>query len=336
MLASILAGDATLCPGRSTLIVKQHLRDAATMLFEAIASDPASVFAQHALLTRPARYKRRQRAFADRRRRSTLLRMVDECAPRQALVFNEDALDQSLAHRVHSRGGAVFGVEDGAIAYSADRRHISTREARKLRFWFGPRIEARRIEGASSDLDGFYALFPEVVRTEIGTARTRPIPRAVTDRLAWLPRFLDRLAIDPSTLACDGLVALSRSNNFRHLPDYGRDMHAVLSRLAEHGGHWAIKYHPNEKQPDPLGASALGFSIIDRHVPVEAIYRHNATRLQTVVGDIGTALMSARWLVPQADTLSLMHYLAVDDPPFEQALHHIGVRVITHPGQVPG
>jgi hypothetical protein len=225
----------------------------------------------------------------------------------------------------------VFAVEDGAIAYhSAIVRRIKARESLKHKLYFGPQTRTVRIEGGSPTIDAFFAVFPRHVRAELMHQQLRPVPgldKASFATLSWPADYLRRLGVDLAAIRCDGLFVLARSNNFRGLPDYQARMRAVLAHPWTTRGHYAISYHPNEKQKDLLGAESQGMTLIDNNVPAELIYLAAGDRLRVIVGDIGTALLSARWLVPQARAVSLMHYLHFDDPPFARTLAALGIEL---------
>jgi hypothetical protein len=104
-------------------------------------------------------------------------------------------------------------------------------------------------------------------------------------------------------------------------------MRAVLAHPWTARGHYAISYHPNEKQKDLLDAESQGMTLIDNAVPAELIYLAAGDRLRVIVGDIGTALLSARWLLPRARAVSLMRYLHFDDPPFAHTLAALGIEL---------
>lgn len=330
ILAHLLAADARICPGTSVLVLNHNTHANFQEFFQALRSDPNTPFRDVLFLDRPAHYKRRQRAWQDRRRMPTLRRLHDTLRPRQLFLFNEHALDQELARRVKARGGQVFAVEDGAVAYSAQCRRISRREAFSKRLLFGPRMRTVTVAGSSPAIDAYFAVFPEHLRAELRHKTVRALPvmdHALFDALSWPRNYLRRLGIGIGDIACELLYPLAQSSNFNALPDYRERMREVI--LHEHAGQRrrAISYHPSEKKPDVLGVSAQGVALIHHAVPAELIYLFNRGWLREVVGNIGTPLLTARWMLPEARVTSLMHRLKLRDPPFEQTLRAIGVEI---------
>ncbi|HEY9191484.1 MAG TPA: hypothetical protein VIO81_01285, partial [Methyloversatilis sp.] len=59
----------------------------------------------------------------------------------------------------------------------------------------------------------------------------------------------------------------------------------------------------------------------------ELIYLASAGRLRRVIGDTGTTLLTARWLVPEAEALSILPHLPeLMDPAYMRASNRLGVK----------
>lgn len=330
LLAHLLAADAQICPGTSVLVLNHCMHANFYELFQALRTDPNTPFRDVFFLDRPRRYKRWQRAWQDRRRLPTLRRLEEALRPQRLFLFNEDALDQDLARRVKARGGQVFAVEDGAVAYSAHGRRIDWSEALKKKLIFGPRTRNVTVEGSSPYIDAFFAVFPAHVRAELRHKTVRALPpmdRALFDALSWPQDYLRRLGIGVEDIACDRLYPLAQSSNFNALPDYRARMRKIILRENTPQGRCAISYHPSEKKPDVLGVGTQGVALIHHAVPAELIYLFNRRRLREVVGNIGTSLLTARWMLPEAKVVSVMKHLGLQDSPFERTLHAIGVEM---------
>ncbi len=331
ILAHLLAADSAVCPEDSVLVLKHRVQQNFRDFFQALRGDPDTPFREVLFLDRPAHYKRRQRAWQDRRRLSTLRQLLAAVKPEQLFLFNEDALDQYLARGMGAYGGRVFAVEDGAVAYSAAGRRITRSEAFKNKLAFGPRTGNIRVEGGSRYIDAFFAVYPDLLRPELGYKPSHALPRrdgALFDGLSWPRDYLKRLGINLEDVRCDGLFALARTSNFKALPDHRTRMRQAVFDTSAAPGRYAISYHPSEKKRDVLDVGSHGIKLIHHAVPAELIYLFNRGRLHTVVGDIGTSLMTARWLLPRARVVSLMKSLEMNDPPFERTLRAIGVEVL--------
>lgn len=330
ILAHLLAAEAQICPGSSVLVLNHCMHANFYELFQALRTDPNTPFREVFFLGRPRSYKRRQRAWQDRRRLPALRRLQEALRPRQLFLFNEDALDQDLAKHVKAHGGRVFAVEDGAVAYSAHGRRIDWREAVKKKLIFGPRTRNVTVEGSSPNIDAFFAVFPEYVRAELRHKTVRALPPmncALFDALSWPQDYLRRIGIRVEDIACERLYPLAQSSNFNALPDYRARMREVILQENAPQRRCAISYHPSEKKADVLGVGTQGIALIHQAVAAELIYLFNRGRLREVVGNIGTSLLTARWMLPEAHVVSLMNHLNLQDPPFERTLRAIGVEI---------
>ncbi|MDN5871345.1 MAG: hypothetical protein L0H73_11575 [Nitrococcus sp.] len=330
ILAHLLAADAQICPGSSVLVLNHCTHANFYELFQALRGDSKLPFREVYFLDRPRRYKPRQRAWQDRRRLPALRRLEVALQPKRLFLFNEGVLDQDLAWQVKARGGQVFAVEDGAVAYSANGRRIDWSEAVKRKLIFGPRTRSITVEGSSPYIDAFFAVFPEQVRAELRHKTVHALPSmdyTLFDALSWPRDYLRRIGVRAEDIACERLYPLAQSSNFNALPDYRERMREIILQESATQYHCAISYHPSEKKPDVLGVSAQGITLIHHAVPAELIYLFNRGRLSEVVGNIGTPLLTARWMLPEVRVVSLMNHLELHDPPFECTLRAIGVEM---------
>jgi hypothetical protein len=256
--------------------------------------------------------------------------LLDAARPRRLFLFNETVLNQYLARRVRAGGRNVYGVEDGAAAYSDIQTKRARIERLKDKLVFGPWAKTIAVDGSSCHIDTFFAMFPDLVRDELRHRDVRALPRSGTalfDALSWPAAYLRRLGVAPDDLACDVIYLFAHSRNFRHLPNYRTQLGEIVLNERRAELRYALSYHPREKGRDLLDVAKHGIALIHHAVPAELVYFFNRRRLREVYGDIGTSLMSARWLLPEARVVSLMKRLELHSPPFERALAAIGVEM---------
>jgi hypothetical protein len=330
LLAHLLAADKTVCPGDSLLLMKRQAQANFRELFAAIRADPRTPFRDVFFLDRAEKYKRAYRQWKDRQRLPALRNLLDAARPRRLFVFNETVLNQYLARRVRAGGGNVYGVEDGAAAYSDMQMKRTRLDRLKDKLVFGPWAKTIAVDGSSCHIDAFFAIFPELVRAELRHQDVRALPRAglaLFDALSCPAAYLRRLGVAPDDLACDVIYLLAHSRNFRHLPNYRTRLRDIILNERRAELRYALSYHPREKRRDLLDVAEHGIALIHHAVPAELVYLFNRGRLREIYGDIGTSLMSARWLLPEARAMSLMKRLELHSPPFERALTAINVEM---------
>ncbi|MCO6441872.1 MAG: hypothetical protein J5I81_12500 [Nitrococcus mobilis] len=329
ILAHVLAANAV--PDTSVLLMKRQLQVGFRGLFDSIRADTATPFCAVYLLDRPqTKYKQRWRTVIDRLRVSALRQLVDAVHPDRLFLFNEDNPDQYLARRVKAYGGTVHAVEDGAVAYTDMTMTATYFERLQSKLLFGPAALSVTVEGSSPHIDSFYARYPNQLRRELRSRPVAALPSGglhLFDRLAWPATYVQRLEIDPECLHCDTVMLLAHSSNFKRRPDYGQRLREIVAQLVATEGRLAVSYHPREKRPDWLGLGSLSATLIPQAVPAELVYLFNRGNLQAVYGDIGTSLMTARWLLPQASTISLMDTLQVRQPAMRRMLRALDIKV---------
>lgn len=131
------------------------------------------------------------------------------------------------------------------------------------------------------------------------------------ERDAFATRALARLARDAwrafapelGRFRADALVLLPHTRLFRAGGAPGERLRALLERLAGERC-VAVKYHPREAEPDPLGLGNAGARLLPRGLPAELSF----TRLRrggVVLGEASTALLAARWLRPDLEVRDL-------------------------------
>lgn len=330
ILAHILARAADIAPGTSVLLMKHqpvtHFRE----LFDAVRADSGIPFREVFFLDRPGtKYKRRWRAMIDFTRIRGMKAVLAAARPKRLFVFNEDDLNQYASRWVKSRGGDVYAVEDGAIAYTDQLLTATPSERMKSKLFFGPRTEAVTVEGSSRRIDRYYARFPSHLRSELN-GRAAAIPESDLDffeNLRWPKDFMRRLGVNPETLWFDDLFLLAHSKNFKDVPEYRDGVRHLVAQLAEQGRKVAVSYHPRERDADWLDLQALGTTLIPHAVPSEFIHLFSRRRLGAVYGDIGTALITAKWVLKSVPIVSLMDTLNVADPPLRALFEALGIEV---------
>ncbi|MES1936058.1 polysialyltransferase family glycosyltransferase [Salinisphaera hydrothermalis] len=316
ILAHVLALDPEAAPGSSALLMKHQPVTAFPELYRAVKADPHVPFQDVYFLDRPGRkYKRRWRALIDKMRAAGMRRVAKGVGPKRLFIFNEDDLNQYAARILRRRGTEIIAVEDGAIAYIDQRMTASPGERFKSQLLFGPRTQAVEVEGASSNIDRFYARFPARVRPEL---RRHVVGLPSSDlsffnTMAWPADYMQRLGATQRDLSADVLFMLAHRNNFKGHDNYADVIRHTVARHTADGDQVAVSYHPRERDADWLDLAALGAKLIPHAVPSELVYLYGRGSIKMVYGDIGTALITAKWVLPDTPAVSLMRSLEIKD-----------------------
>lgn len=132
----------------------------------------------------------------------------------------------------------------------------------------------------------------------------------------------------------DMLVFIPHPNNVLKMRGYEQNLKASISTLKAQKKRIAVKYHPRVEEEDFFSLRALGVEVI---VPAKLASEFVLPALKRecyVVGDVGTALLTVRWIRPELEVFSI---LSESDPfqnKFVGLMHAMGVHVVKSIGEV--
>ena len=323
MLACVIARDARF--GGASLLVMNVRRGQMAALCEPLAQAADSPFAATIALPETGGGKRAR----EQARGRWLAQLDASVRTERVFVFNDLKPDlQLLCRRAEARGARTFCAEDGGAAYSSRSWASPWRRYLKRVLRFGPWIENLAASGSSRHVQVCLALHADIVRPELRRKPVWPLqPSALTDLVSasWIGRFLAQYGLAPDALICDELFVPGR----RRSAGAGERMRVRLAdeiRAARQAGRiCVVKYHPHERE-DFLEAAAIGARRLPADIPAELVCLASGSRLQRVIGDAGTTLLSARWLAPQAQALSALEMAGIEDPWYARTLEHLGIQ----------
>jgi hypothetical protein len=190
-------------------------------------------------------------------------------------------------------------------------------------------------------VDEAYVAFPELVLDRLKKLELHELPRDVylgAPFREYAEVMGREFGLDVERLRqADLLVAVTNSKWGAWLPDYVATMRGICEALLGAGKRVALKLHPREQNPDPLG---LGEREGLYHVPQQTMFEMLMVLVSNpeflVVGDASTALIGARWLRPDLRMVALRH-----DPGgvaghyLEKIFEGIGVTIESDPSCLP-
>jgi hypothetical protein len=251
--------------------------------------------------TERSKRRLRQQAFA------RLAAIDASYAPGAVVVGNDRRPETQYALALAQRRGTprpgVY-LDDGLFSYVGDvharplaRRLLDT-PLKKLawgRWW-----RSVDIAGTSPWIDRAWLALPEAALDRDPRRTRMPLPRE-----AFADRAMARLALaawrrfgsDARAPRFDAMIALPHSDLIAGDPAARAAIGAQLARLAGPGRALAIKHHPRELHPDPLGLAATGARLLPAGIAFELLLPL-LRRGALVAGTASTALLAARWLRP--------------------------------------
>jgi len=286
----------------------------------------------------PTRFfqKRIRRPLAVWGNTRTLRRLIRQTRPGWFVTFN-DTLPESRAALAYAKSlspdtvGAY--VEDGAIAYSSEYTPKLSSIGRAL---YGFRYQA--VQGTSPLVDRVHVLFPPLVRPELSERKPLPLPCSAFGAPGMhdlADAILQQHHIDASRLEhTDVLLFVASPAYRRRCSNYDSIIQAVAQQARRRGLALSAKYHPAEAQPDPLDLQhTASAAILPRQIGAEYFFTSSATKPRYIIGDVSTSLMTARWLVPEANVASILPLLNGPygnqrEDPLVNAQSRTGVRMV--------
>ena len=324
ILACLIARDARFA-GASLLVVNAR-REQMAALCEPLARANDSPFA--ATMPLPdidGRKPARERGLG-----RWLAQLDAQVGAERVFVFTDLTPElQLLCRRARARGALTFCAEDGGAAYSSQSAAAPWRRHWQRIVRFGPWVQNVAASGSSRHVQTCLALHAELVRPELQRKPVWPLqPTGLPDLLSasWIGGFLTHYGVSRDTLVCDELYAPARTRTALARERLRVRLREEIRAAREAGRDCIVKYHPRERE-DFIGAAELGARLLPAAIPAELVYLASGARLSRVIGDAGTTLLTARWLVPQAHAVSALELAGRgDDAWYSRTLDRLGVQ----------
>jgi Alpha-2,8-polysialyltransferase (POLYST) len=301
--------------------------------------------------------RRRRFAAWGQLRNRLLIRRELRSAPPDRVYVGVDAPPEMqyamhLAKQLRADARCIY-VEDGSAAYVVALRRppppLATAR-RALRRW------SRRVllgswwqkvdgPGTSSWIDEAVVAFPDLVVDRLRHLPCRLLPSvqfAGPELLDLAQRFGTGFGVDRDALQrADVLVALASSTTIARNPARAAAMTSLVRELTAAGLSVLVKHHPRERDPGYVRiAAGPRLYVAPAAVPFELLLLLGRPQV-AVVGDISTALISTRWLLPRARILALRQAggaaginRAGDTARYLQIFQQLGIDVLDDPREI--
>lgn len=273
---------------------------------------------------------------------SQLASAIHEHEPQNIYTGNDRRVEfQYAMHLASQLRSGVKGIymDDGTYTYvgRSSRGMIETIVDNALKkLTYGSWWQQPPTVGCSRWIQEVYAAFPHLVHPQLKTRKVLPLGTEILSNPGiqeLSARILDRIGMDSNCLhGLSHLITLPHYSLITNQAEYSKSLRNLIIQLSGGGNIVGVKYHPRQDTDDPLG---LGSIPSVRLIPGKANFEAILPLLQhvTIVGDVSTALLSARWLRPDLNTYSLrMTNLANNE--FTRLFARLGIPVIDTPEQL--
>lgn len=253
-------------------------------------------------------------------------RLAADIKPNRVYVAKDTgAAEQSLLYHAPNDATCTY-IEDGTAIYSANQfpsKPMWKRFGGKVLYgyWWTP----TQVFGTSPWIDRLALTFPGQVRPELAGKPADQIPSNPLRTISteWLDPYFAAVGVDPTTLSnLDTIVLATHSD----VVDYRQNYRETLrNEIVTSDGSVAVKYHPREPTDDYLGVTNINHAtILPQSVAAEFIYLL-ADQIETVIGTLSTALLSARWLDDDLEVISLADVIGIGDDRLKTVFRSVGV-----------
>lgn len=280
--------------------------------------------------------KRRRQLF------STLKSKLAELLPEHIFVGNDRRIEFQFAmHAATTLGCNPVGhyMDEGVFTYVGRKASRSFKDMiidnfiKKISYgmwWKNPPTI-----GGSDWISYIHPAFPDLVHPLLRGKHITPLDASRFNSPAMLElseTMMLNNGVEPAALAeIDTFVTLPHESLFERDPDYKKRILAIIRQQSTQGKRVAVKYHPRNKQPDPLSLTAEGVCLLPSQVSFEALLPYLSDQCE-VWGDLSSTMVMARWLRP---TLKVTAFTS-EKPDFYKLFENIGIttmETISHPDQ---
>lgn len=290
----------------------------------------------------PGLYKLVKHRNARRKKNAAILQkqILEEISVDRIFMGTDTRIETQAAayavKKVNPRAGIVV-LEDGGDFYSSVDEGYRPKSA--WRQWiskirFGPWYEDVKIAGLYSASKEIWMMYPLLARSELQCKLRRAIDGAYCFSAAYRT-FLDIYwrsftEVDEKALAVDGVLMVTYSGYTKKFPAYISFVQDFCQAAVQAGMKIAVKYHPREESQDYCRLNEItGVVTLPGEIPAEVLYASIGKRLKWVVGDISSALMTAKWLLGESvNAYSVAPALKMDDPALFRVFEAVGVCLV--------
>lgn len=249
----------------------------------------------------------------------------DGRAESQALLY--------YAKKSNKDSRAVY-IEDGSAVYNShafENRSIFKFLLGKI--FYGRWLQNIRVLGTSSWIDQVIAVFPDLIRPELKRKEIIPLEREDFLKIGEdevFSGYIESLDGEIDKLQQSDLLLISPHSKFiKEYPKYKEVINEIFRIIKSKKLKIAIKYHPREPLEDFLSVREIKDAVIlPKSIPLELLYISNKRLPNFIIGDVSTALLTAKWLLNKHEVISVAPLLNYHDRRFLRLLQKVNIRLI--------
>lgn len=206
-----------------------------------------------------------------------------------------------------NRNTKFFLVEDGVETYvSAQHSRKKWYEKTVDRLFYGNWHKDAGGQGDFMNFEGVYALFPEKLLAMFDDKMKYAVPREHIFSLFSRDAFSAVVPVsEKGSREITTLVAIDRAGYTESKP-YRKMIAAYIGNAESNAELAALKLHPSDRRRiEFLGKNKTAVSVLPSRLPIELFYLLYQDTLRFVVGGLTSSLLTAKWLLPHIDVVSI-------------------------------
>jgi len=124
-------------------------------------------------------------------------------------------------------------------------------------------------------------------------------------------------------------ILIPHPNNIDKIPDYRERLEKLLTSSSRSNRKVVAKYHPRTQESDPLSLiEKFGVQLIPSSIAFEFVLMLFDNKI-LLVGDVGTSLLTAKWLRPEIKSIAVLNVDSVFESQMASLMKQHGIRVET-------
>ncbi|WP_083919042.1 polysialyltransferase family glycosyltransferase [Hydrogenovibrio halophilus] len=243
---------------------------------------------------------------------------------------------QYVMHRITQQAARPQGwyLDDGLYSYAGRPHHWFKDGVNALlkKLVYGFWWQEPQTVGASDWIDQAWLFRPK--------AAVKPLQQKTTQALSedlflappvqtFCGALMEKHGVDQASMqTVQTLVLIPHPNNQKKIRGYAQQVQALVKRLVDAGEQVAVKYHPRQAGQDALGLmSDANVMVLPSNLAFEMLLPALPENAR-IIGDVGTALLTAKWLRPDLTSYALLNEEDAFSRQFIPLMQTMGVKTV--------
>lgn len=274
------------------------------------------------------------RGLAIRHNSKKLLKLVSDAPIDRLYVFNDARADEQAVIRYVAKNrpaARIVCLEDGLAMYTSallSRRDNILKRLGK-RYLYGRHHQLLDAIGSSPWVHEARLAYVHLARSELTGKSLKPLPFGAffgAEMKALADELCQKMAVEACNADRIEVLVLLPHPEFIGRDDETKKLYrSICAAAVQRNLPVAIKQHPRDRSGLLFTDDRTG--LVPRGLAAEFMFLSRRDEIRFVFGDLSSGLMSARWLLPSATTVSVARLLACADPTLPSVLDRIGAIV---------